>query len=163
MKQESKQFHISRLFTLGVFFLFALTLVLVILTGAKIYRTTVDAGQHAYEERVTVQYLTARVRRADSLSLMTLEDFCSLDALVFHETLDGTDCQTLIYCYDGWLRELFCTDSAAFSPSSGEKVLPLDGISMTKNESLLHITATLPCGNTVSFDLQLRSGMEVTP
>lgn len=163
MKQEPKQFHISRLFTLGVFFLFALTLMLVILTGAKIYRSTVDTGQQAYEERVTVQYLTARVRRADSLSLMTLEDYCGLDALVFHETLDGTDYQTLIYCYDGWLRELFCTDSAAFSPSSGEKILPLTGMTLSQNGSLLHITVSLPHGDAVSFELQLRSGVEVKP
>lgn len=163
MKNQPNQWKLSGLMALLVFFLFALCLLLVVLTGARVYRTTVQSGQAHFEYRTPAQYLTTKIRQSDCLEQLTVESFCGADALVFREEIQGEAYRTLVYCHDGWLRELFCTESGTFTPEDGQAILPLQRLTLQLNNGLLSAYMVSSDGTCIPLVVTLRSGREVLP
>lgn len=153
----------SSLMTILIFFLFAVTELMVILSGARIYKRTVESSETRFETRSIVRYMTTRIRQADSKNQITLDTFGDSDALLIREELDGEIYYTRIYCYDGWLRELFCSERNLLFPEDGEKVLKLQSLSLTLADNGIHIQTCIPDGTSVSFFLHLRTNQEVMP
>lgn len=131
-----KQRNMTAVWSLLVFALFALCLLLTVLTGAKAFRQTVYSTEEASDRRTKIQYLSAKVRQGQN---PVLEDFGGCEALAFRQEIDGRDYVTYVYCQEGWLRELFCAEGAALSPSDGEKVIPVEAFEASVNEGLLTI------------------------
>ena len=127
----------TSLLSLLVFALFALCLLLTVLTGARAYRQTVELTQESSDSRTKIQYLSARIRQSQETAL---EDFGGCEALAFREVIDGECYVTYIYCFDGWLRELFCLEGAGLSPEDGEKVIPAEEMELSLNEGLLTVS-----------------------
>ncbi|MEI3306105.1 MAG: DUF4860 domain-containing protein [Dysosmobacter sp.] len=84
---------------------------------------TLTRGQDAADRRTAAQYLATRVRQADRADGVAVAAFQGCDALELTETIDGTPYITRVYCYDGYMRELFSAAEAQMSPADGEKVL----------------------------------------
>ena len=133
MRKESK---LTDLLALMVLFVFALCIVVVLLTGTQVYRRLLDKGEAGFESRTGVRYVTTRVRQAREV---VLEDFGGCPALVFPEEIDGERYRTLLYWYDGYVYELFCTEDAALSPEDGEKVLESEGMLFSRQGDLLTV------------------------
>lgn len=131
MKRTSK---LTDLLALTVFAVFALCVLLVLLTGAKVYRNLVNAGGESYTARTAAQYVTTRVRQAQNVGL---EDFGGCEALTITEIIDSETYITRVYCFDGWLRELYCAENAVLSPADGEKVMELEELSFSLEEGIL--------------------------
>lgn len=163
MKHNTSQWKITSLMPLLIFFLFALCLLTVLLSGAGIYRQTVSLGQELSDSRTVIRYLTTRVRQADADQQISLERFGNSDTLVVYEEIDSERYKTLVYCHDGYLRELFCTESGAFSPNDGEIILPLEQLSLKLEDNLLLAQILLPDGTSQELTLHLRSSGEVLP
>ena len=161
MKTNTKQSHVTGLITLLVFFLFALTLLSVVLSGARIYQNTVASGNQRYEARTAIRYMTTRIRQGDNSGQITVERFGNADALVIYESFGEERYQTRLYCHDGWLMELFCAEDAALSPSDGEKILPLQSLSLTMQDGYVLVEIRLPGDKLLSFPVALGSGKEV--
>lgn len=134
MKEKSTK--ITDVLALIVFAVFAVCVLLVLLTGAKVYRQLVSSGEESFNRRTAAQYVTTRVRQAESVAVA---DFEGCEALVISETIDGEVYLTQVYCYDGYLRELFCAENAALSPRDGEKILPADTLEVTLSGELLTV------------------------
>ena len=124
------------LLALLVFLLFALCLLLVLLTGAGVYRGLVRRGEERYAARTTVQYIATRVRQAGDVAV---EEFGGCKALVFPETIDGERYLTRVYCHEGWLMELFSTGTAELSPEDGERVLEAEDLLVQLEGNLLTV------------------------
>jgi len=73
--------------------------------------------------------------------VVSITDFDGCDALTLKETIDGTDYLTRVYCHEGFLRELFCAESASLSPEDGEKILSLESLKMELDGDLLILKA----------------------
>ena len=58
--------------------------------------------------------------------------------------MDGKTYITRIYCYNGWLRELFTAENGNFSPKDGEKLLEMDTLSVIMEENRILLEFTLP-------------------
>jgi hypothetical protein len=82
MKHQPKQWKITGIMPLMVFFLLAVCLMTVLLTGVRIYRNTVQQGQALFLSRTAAQYLTTRVHQADCTNQLSIEDFDGSRALV---------------------------------------------------------------------------------
>ena len=154
MKERSFQ-KLTDLMALLVFGIFALCVLLVLLSGADVYRRLEDAGQSQYHRRTAVQYIITRVRQGQSVHT---EDFSGVEALVFPETINGRDYVTRVYCHDGYLRELFTPEAGSFSPEDGEKLIEMADLSLSMEENLLNVQLTLPDGSIQNLKLHLRSG-----
>jgi len=160
MKNEQKQLKMGSLLALMVFGVFAACLLFLLLTGADAYQKMRQRDTATYESRTAVQYMTTRVRQADRAESITAEMFDGLDALVLQEEIEGETYETKLYCYDGWLTELYAAADSDLSPADGEKILELKGLELSLQDGLLQAKLTLPDGREEELSLQLRSGRE---
>ena len=152
---KERAYKISDLLSLTVLAVFALCALFVLLLGGRVYRNLAEAGEESYRSRTACQYLTTRVQQAGEVSI---SDFGGSDALVIREEVGSRVYLTRIYCYDGWLRELYCAENADLQPDDGEKVLEAESLSLSLEDGLLH--AKIDGSGLI---LQLRSGREVLP
>ena len=106
---KKNPFKITDLLALTVFAAFAVCALVVLLSGAQVYQRLVQRGEDSFRLRTASQYVTTRVRQAENV---TVADFDGCEALCIQEEIDGKVYVTRIYCYDGFLRELFCAQSA---------------------------------------------------
>ena len=146
---------LAALLLLGVF---GVSILSVLLTGAGTYRRLVQRHQLSYDRRTCAQYVAARVRQAPSPDAVVLSRFGSSDALVIREDVDGTVYLTRVYCHDGWLMELFTVADGAFAPEDGEKILPLQSLSLSRDGTLISIYLTDPDNSSQLLTLHIRGG-----
>ena len=158
MRNIQKHKKMDSLLVLILMGIFSICILLVLLTGADAYQRLAQRDQRSYDCRTAQQYLTTRVRQADCQGGITIEQFGGTCALAVHEQIDNEDYQTLIYCYDGYLRELFVQTDGDFSPADGEKVLQAQSLSVRWQDRLLVVELTDPSGQTQPVILSLRSG-----
>lgn len=160
MKNERKQLKMGSLMALMLFGVFAACLLFLLLTGADIYQKMRDRDTAAYDSRTAVQYITTRVRQADRADRLTVGAFDGSDALILLEETEGGLYETKLYCYDGWLMELYAAADTDLSPEDGEKILELNRLKLSLADGFLQAKLTLPDGREESLSLQLRSGRE---
>lgn len=158
MKTGQNKRNIDNLLVLLLFGVFAVCILSVLLTGADVYQRLASRDQRSYDQRTAAQYLTTRVRQADRLGDVRIEPFEGQDALVFTEDIDGHTYETLVYCYDGYLWELFVAAGGSFLPEDGEKILAAQDLSIRQDGQLLDMELTSPSGETQALRLYLRSG-----
>jgi hypothetical protein len=157
MKEKSlNKHHIDGLMVLLLFGVFATCVLSVLLTGAQVYSRLTDRDQAAYSQRTCTQYLATKVRQSPTPDALSIASFGDGDALVFTEDIYGEDYCTWIYCYDGWLRELFASAGSEFSPDAGEKVLAAQDLSLDYDHGLLSVRLTQEDGRPVELSLYLR-------
>jgi len=119
-----------------VFAVFAICTLLVLLTGARVYRNLTEAGQAQFDRRTAVRYITTRVHQADSVAVETFED---LPALVIREETDTGTYLLRIYCYEGNLRELYSEASARLQPEDGEVILSAEALDFSLEGQILSV------------------------
>ena len=160
MKNERKQLKMGSLLALILFGVFAACLLFLLLTGADVYQKMRDRDTATYNSRTAVQYITTRVRQADRADCLTVEAFDGIDALILLEETEGEIYETKLYCYDGWLMELYAAADSDLSPMDGEKILELNRLELSLEDGFLQAKLTLPDGREEAISLQLRSGRE---
>ena len=133
MKNHAK---LTDLFALLVFVIFAICLLAVLLSGARSYETVVQRGEESFKGRTAAQYVTTRVRQAGGVAVA---DFFGCDALAITETIGEETYLTRVYCYDGYLRELYCPEGAALQPRDGEKLIPMDAMYLSVDDGILRV------------------------
>ena len=132
MKKEQKEYKINQLLTLLLFTVFTICILFVLLTGAGIYKQLTEKNQNCYDKRTAVQYLTTRVRQNDKNNLIEIRQFGEDEALILKEKIHETEYETVIYCYDGYLREIFSSSVEEFSPEDGNKILEMKHLMLEK-------------------------------
>ncbi len=158
MKKRSIQHHMDGLAALLLFGVFAVCVLMVLLSGADAYRRLVDRDQTAYDRRIGVQYVATRLHQADSLDYVTVEKFGDSDALLLSDN-DGY--VTRIYCYEGYLMELYAAKDAILEPQAGEAIMESAGLELSLTDGLLMIIIADKEGEQgIPLRLSLRSGEE---
>lgn len=157
MKQEKKERTISALCAPVLLLVLAAGILTVLLGSAAVYQRLNSRGQESGDRRTAALYLTNRVRQASGP--VDVMPFGQSDALVIRES----GYITRIYCFDGWLRELYTPAEGDFSPEDGEKVLPLAALALSAEDDLLHISMTDARGNRDTLELFLLPGEGAAP
>ena len=161
---QTRHHGLDSVFVLLLFGVFACCLMLVLLTGARSYKSVADRGEEAYEQRICTQYIATKVRHNDysggvTVGLFSVEE-PELSTLFLHQTIEGEDYWVRIYCYDGTVRELFTEADQTMEPEDGQEVMAASALHFTLEEGLLTITTTDTAGQTSELSLLLRSGEE---
>ena len=81
--------HLEGLGALLLFGVFAVCVLMVLLTGADTYHRLNQRDQSAYDTRTAAQYVTTKLRQADRLDCVSIERFGNSDALVLADEIDG--------------------------------------------------------------------------
>lgn len=145
----------SALITALVFVVFALCVMMVLLLGAGVYQRLAERAETPFSDRVPAQYLSTRIRQAQSVSV---EPFHGGQALALTETLEGETYITRVYLYQGYLWELYSEADAELEPEDGEKLLPLQTLQLSQEGTLLKIRV-----NDRDLVFHMRTGKEALP
>lgn len=157
MKNKNRKSHIEGLVVLVLFAVFALCILAVLLTGAGAYGRLVERQQAAYTERTVPQYIATKVRQADKAGAVRIGEFGGVESLEFTNDYDGEEYITRIYCYDGYLRELFAAAGGNFKPEDGEKIIAAEQVDFSMTEGCLRIGIISVDGEFTEQILTLRS------
>lgn len=163
MKDVRRKGKMTGVVALLVFCIFAVCIVLVLLTGANAYRGLTQRDQSAYSRRTAAQYLTTRVRQADRDGQIAVGKFGGEDALLLEEEIDGVLFITRVYYHDGAIRELFTVADETFAPEDGEEILPARSLTVEKEGQWLRFSVTGEDGTVTDLTLFLHSGEGVLP
>ena len=144
---------LTDLMALLVFVVFAVCMLMVLLYGARVYQNLVHRGEENFQMRTAAQYVSMRVRQAEQVMV---ENFAGCEALTIPEQIGGEVYVTRVYCYDGYVRELFCAKNAALRPEDGEKIMPAESMCFEVRDGLLTVFVD---GQPVILSLQGKEGM----
>ena len=153
MKRQGIKHQMDGLLMLLLFGVFAVCVLIVLLTGARAYRGLANRDGAAYDRRTCVQYLTTRVRQGDLSGGVAVEPFGDGAALCIR---DPEGFITRVYCHDGWLMELYTFADTELEPQDGEKIMPLEGLSLSLEDGFLTVEVRQGEGVTDTLRLSLR-------
>lgn len=160
MTEKRRKFSISALGPWLLLAVFGAGILAVLLTGAGAYRDLVRRDRQAYDSRTGCQFLATKVRQNSHAEVVQFGDG---DCLLLRETYDGVEYWTRVYCYDGWLMELFTLGGAQFAPGDGEKILPAQSLTLRQENGLLHALVADGSGRETALVLSPRLGKEAAP
>ena len=143
---------------LMIFGAFVVCVFIVIISGADLYKKLIDKDTDSFNMRTVGQYITTRIHQADSYAGVSIEDFCGTDAVVITEQIDGDMYKTWLYCYDGYLMELFGMDDIMLMPEDGEAVLKAEDIKFSLEDDLLKADISVKEGESYEVCVYIRSG-----
>lgn len=155
MPTRMKKNNLSGLLALLVFAVFAVSVLMILLNGADIVQKVSARDRESFDRRTAAQYITTRIRQADQAGMISVRD--TGDVLVLSEEIDGYVYDTLVYCHDGYLREMFCERGLEEDPEFGEKILPLEEIDLSLADKALTVDLTFADGAEEHLTFGLRS------
>lgn len=158
MKRGPIKHQLDGLVALLLFGVFAACALVVLLTGADAYRRLTQRDGAAYDRRTCAQYVATRVRQADTTGGVAVTDLGGVPALILLEPEDE-GYATWVYCYDGWLMELYAAVSDGFAPEDGERIMEIGGLELWMEGSLLTVTLEDTLGEQTALTLSLRSDL----
>lgn len=149
---------IDVVFALVLFCVFAMSLLLVLLTGAKAYRGVRDNMEEQYAERTCISYIAAKVRHYDECGAVRVETFDGVPALCLTESVDGVEYVTYLYYYEGYVCELFTDPELVLHAQDGMRIMEAASLSISQAaEDLLVVSCAGMDGDSVEVMLYLRS------
>lgn len=104
-----KNHSIDMLFSLLLFGMYVLFLLLMLLFGARAYQVAVKGTDENYSLRTAESYITVKIRQHDNDRDVFLSELDGREALCMADEIDGETYLTYIYLYEGKLKELFTT------------------------------------------------------
>ncbi len=163
MKTRTNESRFGIVLTFMLFTVFALCVITVLITGAKIYKSFTDRDQTAYDHRTVSQYLTTRIRQSDAQTAYFIGDFYDPvsktegDTFYFCEYFGEETYYTRIYCHNGYLYELFSISNEPFDPIDGEKILPVGNLHFTVADHMVTVEIEYADGTQETLHIYLRS------
>ena len=113
------------------------------------------ASDRNYTQRTALSYLINQVRRSPSVDVGSFELCPALD---LGGSGDEADYHTVLYVYDGQLRELYTQRNSGLTPADGTAILPLEEMELSLEGDLLTITVTTEEGQSYSASVAPRTG-----
>lgn len=152
-KNTSENKHIvDVLFVLGLFLVFSISSLLLVLLGSHVYKNTVNTMDKDFNSRTAYAYLTEKVRQNDLYDSVSIQNFDGCEALVLTQLINDTSYSTYLYTYEGNLKELFTNTGNQLSASSGQDILPAkDFHAAFVADGLLSLSLTAPDNEVYQF------------
>ena len=138
----NRETNLPRLFVLLLIAVLAASILCVLYAGTGLAGALTANERNSGISRTAGQYITVRLGQAENNSV-AVGKLNGIPALEFSENIDGTVYLTRIYCYEGYLRELFCAADQAMEPDAGEKLMPMEQFIPSAENGLLTIRLTV--------------------
>lgn len=134
MKLKKNSGHsISALFSLLLFGIFVLFLMMMLLFSARIYQQTIKQTEADSDLGTAITYLTTKFRQHDESGGIFSGSLDGIPALCFRDEIKGQEYITYIYQKDDSLMELF---TAADSPAGSSAGTAISSVSDFQAEEL---------------------------
>ena len=159
------------LFVLTLFLLLSVMAVAVILAGSNVYEKITANMDKNYDQRVTLSYLTTKIRQNDSRGNIFVTKINGADMLAIKEVYGLDEYVTYIYYDsdpeeagndDGYIREIFLEldpygRTIDFDLDDGEKIIKSRGFSFEVLSDRIRMKLSDENGNTQLAQIVLRS------
>lgn len=140
-----------------LFFAFAACVVGALLQGAMIYNNVSGVVDEEFGVHTAASYVQSRVRASDAAGCVYVGEFDGQSALYCLEDSADGDYATVIYCYDGSLRELYYERGLDFTADAGEVLLKMDSAAFKDAGGGLILFTCSDGGNTAEVYLSTRT------
>ena len=130
---------ISGVFVFLVLGIFAVFSTVMVLLGARAYKSTADRAAEHNAYRIGMAYVRSMVRSEDEDQSIKVETVDGIPTISIRNVYDGDAYITRLYVYDGKLREWFTEESEEFVPEFGETVCNMDEMNAEIAGKLLKI------------------------
>lgn len=139
---------IDTVFVLVLLCTFAVAVLMVLMLGASSYKSAAAAVEQNYETRTAAGYIAEKVRHSSTEGSIGTGVFDGRSALLLAQEADGETYITYIYCYDGWIRELFTEEDSGLTAEAGEKLLEASDMQVSQDPLtyLIKVTCTMKDG-----------------
>lgn len=153
MNRTARKDHsVDLLFSILLFGMYVLFLLLMLLFAAKAYQNAVKGTDENYNLRTAMSYITVKIRQHDNGQDVFLGDLQGTEALCLTDTIDEEIYTTYIYLYDGQLKELFTPEGSMASLSMGTTIASLNSFLIEETpEKFYRISMEDTNGATGSF------------
>lgn len=132
--KPSRGRRLDTVFVLIIFCVFAMSVLVVLSLSGSTYKNTVTITQEKYDEQTALSFMWTKVKSGDKLGKVYAGEFYGLSALCIEEEYDGITYLTMIYLYDGWIRELFFEKGIDFLPQDGTPVFSAESLALEQPE-----------------------------
>lgn len=131
---------IRGVFVFALLAAFAVLSLLVVVVGARAYRTIIQTADAAHASRTGMSYLLGKVRGADEAGMLEIRSEDGMDVLALGGVYGGERYETYIYCDGAAIREYFAAADRPFDESYGEEILQAQTLSFLLEGRLLTIS-----------------------
>ena len=149
------------LLMLFLLFIFAASALIVVVIGADVYSNINHNMDSNYDLRIPLSYVSNKIRQADREGAVSLQTKEGTTVLVLQSVQNGSNYETWIYEYEGYLYEVLYEQGQGLGLEAGTPVIPVNGFSMKMEaDNLLTLTANDASGKRLDLRLALRSDGE---
>lgn len=137
---KKKNLDVGAIGGLIIVCVFAVAMFMTLAFGSLIYKDVSDVMEGQYTVRTAASYLSTRVRQGNARGMVSLGEFDGCEALIIREesaTVADEAYLTYIYCWNGYLRELYCVEGSAMLASDGDEIIAADSVSFELDGTLL--------------------------
>jgi len=139
MRKKAPSHAISGVFVFLLLGIFAVFSTVMVLLGARAYKSTQDRAEAHNASRIAAAYMRSMVRYDDEADAVRLEEVNGIGTVTLLNEYDGDPYVTRLYVYDGMLREWFTAEEAEFEPENGEAVCAADEMTAELSDHLLTV------------------------
>ena len=161
VKNDRRNHPIAGAFVFMLLGMFALFAAFMVLLSAQFYRGIVDEADIHANDRVLSNYMMNTVRGSDAADSVYVENIDGIDVLVFVWTAFDDGYQTMVYYYEGSIREYFCERGEALEPDYGEVICRAQSFVPSLEDGMLTVEVTGVDGTVQTMHMALRCGREV--
>jgi hypothetical protein len=115
---------------------------MIIVLGKNIYVNINEDRDTNYEIRVSLSYISNKIRQSDKRGAVEIRNYEGRNAVVINETYDDENYETWIYFYDNAIYEMFTDENTIFQPEEGMRIVDCDDLEITKLNDNLYKFAT---------------------
>ena len=134
MKKTAPTSHpISGLFSLLLFGLFVLFLLIMLLFSAQIYQQSIKKADSETDLGTVSSYIATKFRQHDVQDGIFTDELNDIPALCFRDTINNQDYITYLYLDDGRLKELFTADGSSAQANAGTAIASLSDFQIEEN------------------------------
>ena len=157
-KHIQREHPVTSVFSLLLFGLFVLFLLLMLLFSARIYQQTVKSADSEASLGTAASYITTKFRQHDSEGDVFTGTLDDIPALCFRDTVENTEYITYLYLDGNNLKELFTASDSPASSNAGTSIATLSDFQVSENENgFYHLSLKDPDGHTEELILHQNS------
>jgi hypothetical protein len=131
--------------------LFSASLFFALAAGARVYKSVSGVMAEQYTARTAIGYVTAKLHQSDETGAVALGTLDGVPALIIGTDCDGVAYKTYVYCWDGYITELFCPASESLHPSDGLPVVAARALDFTRQGNLIRIDCVTDGGSETAY------------
>lgn len=163
---KKKKIDLSTIAPLLLLAFFAVSIAMVLLMGARMYKAQVEDSRASYEKRTAAQYISMRFKQSDENSSFFVGDFETRtpaekgNTFFVLEEHKGVLYSTRIYAYNGHLYELFAAHDMSYDPQDGEPLFEIRDLYFSLQNGVLTADIHYADGSENTLVFCQRSGTE---